>query len=134
VREQDGVPSRRIIDFGIAKAIGDAQTGTTLVTQAGQFVGTPEYMSPEQAGVLGGGVDTRSDVYSLGVLLYGLLAMPPEYGSHWLAPKLAAFRALYPRIDLQPRRHTAARSASRRSGTGDSAAPAPCRPEGLRFA
>jgi tetratricopeptide (TPR) repeat protein len=72
VSEQDGRPFPKVIDFGIAKAIGpqEAEGGMTLL---GQMVGTPEYMSPEQAGVVPGGVDTRTDVYSLGVLLYELL-------------------------------------------------------------
>jgi tetratricopeptide (TPR) repeat protein len=73
VREQDGRLAPRIIDFGIAKAIeGDTHAGP-LLTMAGDVVGTPEYMSPEQAGILGGGVDTRTDVYALGVILYELL-------------------------------------------------------------
>jgi eukaryotic-like serine/threonine-protein kinase len=69
----DGMSSPKIIDFGIAKAIGTRLTDETLHTMAGQFVGTPEYMSPEQARHDPGGMDTRSDVYSLGVLLYELL-------------------------------------------------------------
>jgi serine/threonine protein kinase/tetratricopeptide (TPR) repeat protein len=63
----------KIIDFGIAKAVGDAASTPVLTTQRGQIVGTPEYMSPEQAGVIDAGLDTRSDVYSLGVMLYELV-------------------------------------------------------------
>ncbi len=73
VREQDGGLVPKIIDFGIAKAITDDSPSHTLLTLAGDVVGTPEYMSPEQAGVFDGGVDTRTDVYSLGVILYELL-------------------------------------------------------------
>jgi len=63
----------KVIDFGVAKAISQPLTERTLVTEQGQFVGTPEYMSPEQAEMTGQDIDTRSDIYSLGVLLYGLL-------------------------------------------------------------
>src|SRR5262249_27776109 len=63
----------KVIDFGIAKAIGQQLTDKTVYTQFAQLVGTPLYMSPEQAEMSGLDVDTRSDVYSLGVLLYALL-------------------------------------------------------------
>jgi WD40 repeat protein/serine/threonine protein kinase len=69
----DGTPVPKIIDFGIAKAIGQPLTDMTLVTGFMQMIGTPVYMSPEQAGLSGLDVDTRSDVYSLGVVLYELL-------------------------------------------------------------
>ena len=69
----DGVPVPKVIDFGIAKAMGQQLTERTLFTNFAQMVGTPLYMSPEQAEMSGLDVDTRSDVYSLGVLLYELL-------------------------------------------------------------
>jgi non-specific serine/threonine protein kinase/serine/threonine-protein kinase len=80
-------PVVKIIDFGIAKAVGVGLTEHTLVTRVGQMIGTPEYMSPEQAEMSGLDVDTRTDIYSLGVLLYELIvgALPfdlsakPEY-------------------------------------------------------
>ncbi len=70
----DGVPVPKVIDFGIAKATETPLTDKTLFTKFHQFVGTPAYMSPEQAEMSGLDVDTRSDVYSLGVLVYELLA------------------------------------------------------------
>jgi serine/threonine protein kinase len=69
----DGVPVPKVIDFGIAKATQQELTEKTLYTQLQQFVGTPAYMSPEQAEMSGLDIDTRSDIYSLGVLLYELL-------------------------------------------------------------
>jgi len=70
----DGVPVPKIIDFGIAKATSDQRlTDKTLFTAFEQFIGTPAYMSPEQAEMSGLDIDTRSDIYSLGVLLYELL-------------------------------------------------------------
>ncbi len=69
----DGVPVPKVIDFGIAKATQHELTEKTVYTQLQQFVGTPVYMSPEQAEMSGLDIDTRSDIYSLGVLLYELL-------------------------------------------------------------
>ncbi len=74
VADHDGVPVPKIIDFGIAKATTDQRlTDKTLFTAFEQFIGTPAYMSPEQAKLSGLDIDTRSDIYSLGVLLYELL-------------------------------------------------------------
>jgi WD40 repeat protein/serine/threonine protein kinase len=69
----DGVPVPKVIDFGIAKATQQELTEKTVYTQLQQFIGTPAYMSPEQAEMSGLDIDTRSDIYSLGVLLYELL-------------------------------------------------------------
>jgi non-specific serine/threonine protein kinase/serine/threonine-protein kinase len=73
VSEIDDHPVPRIIDFGIAKAVWQPLSSEPFATEIGGFIGTPEYMSPEQAEVTPLDVDTRSDVYSLGVLLYELL-------------------------------------------------------------
>jgi serine/threonine protein kinase len=69
----DGVPVPKVIDFGIAKATEGRLTDATVYTQLPHFIGTPAYMSPEQAEMSGLDIDTRSDIYSLGVLLYELL-------------------------------------------------------------
>ncbi len=69
----DGDPVPKVIDFGVSKAISQRLTEKTLFTRYGQMVGTPQYMSPEQAEMSGLDVDTRSDIYSLGVILYELL-------------------------------------------------------------
>jgi len=73
VTQRDGVPLPKIIDFGIAKATNQRLTERTLFTRYEQIVGTPAYMSPEQAELSESDVDTRSDIYSLGILLYELL-------------------------------------------------------------
>jgi eukaryotic-like serine/threonine-protein kinase len=69
----DGVPVPKVIDFGIAKATEGRLTDLTIYTELHQFIGTPAYVSPEQAEMSGLDIDTRSDIYSLGVLLYELL-------------------------------------------------------------
>ena len=69
----DGVPIPKIIDFGVAKATTGRLTERSVFTHFGQMIGTPLYMSPEQAEMSGLDVDTRSDIYSLGVMLYELL-------------------------------------------------------------
>lgn len=73
VMSQDEKAIPKVIDFGVAKALAQPLTEGTLVTEQGQFLGTPEYMSPEQAEPTGPNVDPRMDIYSLGVLLYELL-------------------------------------------------------------
>ena len=73
VSAENGKPLPKIIDFGVAKAITAQLTQRTLFTEQGQLIGTPEYMSPEQAEMTQQDVDTRSDIYSLGVVLYELL-------------------------------------------------------------
>jgi serine/threonine protein kinase len=73
VAPHDGVPVVKVIDFGVAKAIGQQLTDKTIYTRFTQMIGTPLYMSPEQAEINALDVDIRSDVYSLGVLLYELL-------------------------------------------------------------
>jgi serine/threonine protein kinase len=90
----DGVPVPKVIDFGIAKATTDQRlTDKTLFTALEQFIGTPAYMSPEQAEMSGLDIDTRSDIYSLGVLLYELLTgRTPFDGKELLAAGLDEMR------------------------------------------
>lgn len=95
VVESDGQPRPKIIDFGIAKAVGGRLTEHTLITHAGVALGTAAYMSPEQAEGAGLDVDTRTDIYSLGVILYellvGKLPMDPDaYGNHAFLAGLAS--------------------------------------------
>jgi serine/threonine protein kinase/Tfp pilus assembly protein PilF len=72
IQDQEIIP--KVIDFGVARAISQPLTERTLCTEQGQLIGTPEYMSPEQADLSNQDIDTRTDVYSLGIVLYELLA------------------------------------------------------------
>ena len=83
----DGKPVPVVIDFGVAKAINQRLTEKTLFTRHGQFIGTPAYISPEQASPRGTDIDTRTDVYSLGVLLYELLIGKMPFDKHTLLSK-----------------------------------------------
>ena len=85
VCEVDGEPVPKVIDFGIAKATRDQDLEATMFTLDGQIVGTPTYMSPEQAATGNADIDTRSDIYSLGVLLYELLTGRPPFDADDLA-------------------------------------------------
>lgn len=86
VSDEDGQPTPKVIDFGVAKATDFRLSDVTLHTQIGHFIGTPRYMSPEQAEMSALNVDTRSDVYSLGAVLHELLIgvpaldLPREFG------------------------------------------------------
>src|SRR5436853_3417640 len=85
----DGKPVPKVIDFGVAKALHQNLTERTLFTEVGQIVGTLEYMSPEQAELNNLDIDTRADIYSLGVLLYELLTGAPPFTAQQL--RSAAF-------------------------------------------
>jgi serine/threonine protein kinase/tetratricopeptide (TPR) repeat protein len=80
VSVHDTMPVVKVIDFGVAKALGQELTDKTLFTGIAQMIGTPLYMSPEQAGLSNLDIDTRSDIYSLGVLLYELLTGTTPFG------------------------------------------------------
>src|SRR6185369_7238334 len=105
-------PVPKVIDFGVAKATGQPLTEKTLATGFGAVVGTPEYMSPEQASFNNLDIDTRSDVYALGVLLYELLAGAPPFARTELEKigLLEIFRAI--REQEPPRPSTKLSSAA----------------------
>jgi eukaryotic-like serine/threonine-protein kinase len=113
VGEIDGTPVPRIIDFGVAKATAQGLTPDTMFTRAGSIVGTPGYMSPEQADSAGLDVDTRTDVYSLGVVLYELLVgtLPLDFSS---TPLDQVQRKL--REEDAPRPSTKLRTLAEKSG------------------
>ncbi len=94
ITEVDGKPAPKIIDFGIAKATSQRLTEETILTRVGAIIGTPEYMSPEQADSAGEDIDTRTDVYSLGVVLYELLigSLPLEFSKRSYAEFLLTLR------------------------------------------
>jgi serine/threonine protein kinase/tetratricopeptide (TPR) repeat protein len=110
----DGVPVPKVIDFGIAKATAEKLTEWTLLTAHGEMIGTPAYMSPEQA-ESGLDIDTRTDVYSLGVLLYELLTGTTPLESTELR------EAGYAEIQRLIREEEAPRPSTRLSSLGDSA-------------
>jgi WD40 repeat protein/serine/threonine protein kinase len=103
VQDRDGRPVVKVIDFGVAKALGPALSLERTATQIGSLVGTPEYMSPEQAGLTESGVDTRTDIYSLGLVLYELLvgALPFDAGELRRKALLEVLRVI--REDEPPR-------------------------------
>ncbi len=113
VAVEDGRPVPKIIDFGVAKATSQRLTERTLFTELGQWIGTPEYMSPEQAELTGLDVDTRSDVYSLGVVLYELLAGTQPFDAQEL--RTAGFDEMRRRI----REEEPPRPSTRVSSLGD---------------
>jgi serine/threonine protein kinase len=111
----DGVPVVKVIDFGIAKATVQKLTERTLFTAYGQTIGTPAYMSPEQAEMSGLDIDTRSDIYSLGVLLYELLTgTTPLESKHLRSAGYAEMQRLI-------REEEPPRPSARVSSLGDSA-------------
>jgi len=99
VEEVDDKPVPKIIDFGLAKAMGQQLTEMTLFTEAGAMLGTPDYMSPEQADRNERNIDTRTDVYSLGVILYELLVGELPIGSREL--RAAGIEAMLQKICVQ---------------------------------
>jgi serine/threonine protein kinase/tetratricopeptide (TPR) repeat protein len=113
----DGHPVPKVIDFGIAKAVDQRLTERTLFTGFGLLIGTPEYMSPEQAEIGGRDVDTRSDVYALGVLLYELLTGTTPLDRETL--REAAFAEVLRRI----REEEPPRPSTRLSASGDRLSP-----------
>jgi serine/threonine protein kinase len=112
---QDGLPVVKVIDFGVAKATVQKLTERTLFTAYGQMIGTPAYMSPEQAEMSGLDIDTRSDVYSLGVLLYELLTGTTPLDAKRLR------QAGYAEMQRLIREEEPPRPSTRMSSLGDSA-------------
>jgi serine/threonine protein kinase len=113
---QDGKPIPKVIDFGVAKAINQRLTEKTMFTEQGRLIGTPVYMSPEQAEMTGLSVDTTTDVYSLGVMLYELLVGAPPFNPHTL--RMAGLEAIYRII----REEEPLKPSTRISSLGDDAA------------
>jgi eukaryotic-like serine/threonine-protein kinase len=111
----DGIPVVKVIDFGVAKATVQKLTERTLFTAYGQMLGTPAYMSPEQAEMSGLDIDTRSDVYSLGVLLYELLTGTTPLEANRLR------EAGYAEMQRLIREEDPPRPSTRLSSLGDSA-------------
>jgi eukaryotic-like serine/threonine-protein kinase len=122
----DGEPMPKVIDFGIAKATLGRLTDATLFTAFEQFIGTPAYMSPEQAELSSVDVDTRSDIYSLGVLLYELLTSKPPFdpqtllqlGLDELRRTIREVEPAKPSTRLSTLDHVARSTVARQRGTG----------------
>ncbi|MCA8981816.1 MAG: serine/threonine protein kinase [Planctomycetes bacterium] len=117
VANGDDGPAPKVIDFGIAKATSAELTQKTMYTELGQIIGTPEYMAPEQAGTTDVDVDTRADVYSLGVLLYELMTGTTPFDSR------TALASGYAELLRQIREVDPAVPSTRISSLGDRATP-----------
>ncbi|MEM7205361.1 MAG: bifunctional serine/threonine-protein kinase/formylglycine-generating enzyme family protein [Planctomycetota bacterium] len=120
VRVQDGAAVPKIIDFGIARAIDQHRIEVTALTEEGRLLGTPEYASPEQIELAGDDIDTRSDVYSAGVVLYELLAgdlpfRPIGHGPDDERAEAGAYEMLRRRLNADPARPST-RLAARGAG------------------
>jgi eukaryotic-like serine/threonine-protein kinase len=127
VSEADGHHAPKIIDFGVAKALTLKLTDNTMFTRAGVMIGTPEYMSPEQADTSNDDVDTRTDVYSLGVILYKLLV-----GTSPLGPRDASLGEFLRRLrDEEPPKPSAAIRTQDRSTLAELARERSAEPEAL---
>jgi tetratricopeptide (TPR) repeat protein len=115
VCEEDGVPAPRIIDFGVARALDDRATERSFVTRLHQIIGTPGYMSPEQADRDGRDLDTRTDIYSLGVVLYEMLTgtLPFEIDELARAALEAVLRQVREETPPQPSRRVTSLAADR---------------------
>jgi len=122
---QDGQPVPKVIDFGIAKATQDHAADKAVVTLSDQFIGTPAYMSPEQAELGAIDIDTRTDIYSLGVLLYELLtAQTPLESKNLLARgfdemrrMIREFEPQIPSLRLGSQKESDSTSTAKRHGT-----------------
>ncbi|MBX3374185.1 MAG: serine/threonine protein kinase [Phycisphaeraceae bacterium] len=116
VEYEGGQVTPKVIDFGVAKALNQRLTERTIFTELGQLIGTPEYMSPEQAEMSEQDIDTRTDVYSLGVVLYELLTGFLPFDSRTL--RSAGWRALQEIIREREPPRPSTRLSSVRSGGG----------------
>src|SRR5581483_9721576 len=124
IAQYDGKPVPKVIDFGVAKASGQKLTERTMFTEVGQIVGTLEYMSPEQAELNNLDIDTRTDIYALGVILYELLTGAVPFSRKEL--QSAAFAEMLRLIkEVEP-----PRPSTRLSGSGSLLTVAARRPTG----
>ena len=130
VAEVDGKPLPKIIDFGVAKATTQRLTEMTMFTEMGQILGTPEYMSPEQASLTEDDIDTRTDVYALGVVLYKLLVGTLPFESEDL--RRAGIEAVRRIICEKDAPRPSTRFSSLGDRTSDVAADRSCGPKRLK--